>query len=93
MQNFISRLPQSASIKVFAIAFLTLVLLIPLSMIESVIYEREQMGEVARQDIQRTWGNPPYVAGPGCVVPDDAVHWEGRGDDVYAYFPEFNPPL
>ncbi|MGI9221535.1 MAG: cell envelope integrity protein CreD [Woeseiaceae bacterium] len=81
MQSFISRLPQSASIKVFAIGFLTLVLLIPLSMIESVIYEREQMGEVARQDIQRTWGNPQYVAGPVLVVPYDSVHLNGRGEE------------
>lgn len=81
MQNFISRLPQSASIKVFAIGFLTLVLLIPLSMIESVIYEREQMGEVARQDIQRTWGNPQFVAGPVLVVPYDSIQINSRGEE------------
>ena len=81
MQEFISRLPQSASIKVFAIGILILVLLIPLSMIEAVIYEREQMGFTAKQDIQRTWGNPQQVAGPVLVVPYDTVHTNSRGDE------------
>jgi len=81
MQNLISRLPQSASIKVFAIGFLTLILLIPLSMIESVIYEREQMGQVAKADIQRTWGNTQLVAGPVLVVPYDSMHINSRGEE------------
>ncbi len=81
MQEFISRLPQSASLKVFAIGILILVLLIPLSMIQSVIYEREQMGYTARVDIQRTWGNPQQVAGPVLVVPYDTVHTNSRGEE------------
>lgn len=81
MQEIISRLPQSASVKVFVIGFLTLVLLIPLSMIKSVIYEREQMGYTAKLDIQRSWGNAQTVAGPVLVVPYDTFHTNGRGDE------------
>ena len=81
MQEFISRLPQSASVKVFIIGFLTLVLLIPLSMIKSVIYEREQMGYTAKLDIQRSWGNAQTVAGPVLVVPYDTFHTNSRGEE------------
>jgi inner membrane protein len=81
MQNLISGLSHSASVKVFTIGFLILVLLIPLSMIKGVIYERDQTGQAAKQDIQRTWGNPQFVAGPVLVIPYSAVHTTSKGEE------------
>jgi len=74
MQEIVSRLRQSASIKVAVIGLLILVLLIPLAMIKGVIYERDRTGESARREVQRTWGGPQFVAGPTLVVPYDIVH-------------------
>jgi len=81
MQNIISRLPQSASIKALTIGFLIIVLLVPLSMIQGVIYERDQIGEDAKLEIQRTWGNRQLVAGPVMVVPYDTIHTNSRGEE------------
>ena len=81
MQNIISRLPQSASIKALTIGFLIIVLLVPLSMIQGVIYERDRIGVDAKVEIQRTWGNRQLVAGPVMVVPYDTIQTNSRGDE------------
>ena len=80
MQTIVSRLRQSASVKVFTIGFLILLLLIPLGMIKSTINDRDQIHHSARQDIQRTWGQSQLIAGPVLVLPYDAVHVNGRGE-------------
>jgi inner membrane protein len=81
MQNLIPSLSNSASVKAFTIGFLILVLLIPLGMVKGVIYERDQTGRAAKQDIQRTWGNPQFVAGPMLVIPYSAIHANSRGEE------------
>jgi inner membrane protein len=55
--------------KVLFIAFLILVLLIPLGMIEGVAIERSQLYEAARADIARSWGQAQTIGGPILVVP------------------------
>lgn len=80
MQNIAARLRQSASLKVFVIGFLILVLLIPLAMIRDVIFERDQVSEEARHEIQQTWGRPQLIAGPVLVVPYKIVHSNNRGE-------------
>ncbi len=80
MQQFTQRLRASTSIKVFGIGFLILVLLIPMSMIKSVIYERQSMGRIATQDIQQTWGNQQLITGPILVVPYDIVWNDDDGE-------------
>ncbi len=80
MQAILSRLRQSASIKVLTIGFLILVLLIPLGMIKGTIADRDQVSLAAKQDIQRTWGKSQLIAGPVLVVPYDIVHIDDRGE-------------
>ena len=60
---------RSASIKVAIIVFLTLVLLIPVSMIDSVIRDRRSNENVAAQDIGRSWGLEQVVTGPVLRLP------------------------
>ena len=60
---------RSASIKVAIIVFLTLVLLIPVSMIDSVIRDRRSNETVATQDIGRSWGLDQVVTGPVLRLP------------------------
>lgn len=80
MQNLVSRLRQSASVKAFTIGFLILVLLIPLQMVRGTINDRSQIHETARLDIQRTWGHSQLIAGPVLVLPYEAEHTNDRGD-------------
>jgi inner membrane protein len=80
MQAILSRLRQSASIKVMTIGFLILVLLIPLGMIKGTIADRDQISLAAKQDIQKTWGKSQLIAGPVLVVPYDIVHVNDRGE-------------
>jgi len=82
MQAILSRLRQSASIKVLTIGFLILVLLIPLGMIKGTVAGRDQTSLAAKQDIQRTWGKSQLIAGPVLVVPYDIVHVNDRGERI-----------
>jgi inner membrane protein len=60
---------RSASVKVAIIAFLTLVLLIPLSMIKGVIFDRQSNESVAALDIRSSWGGNQTVTGPVLRLP------------------------
>lgn len=69
MASVLTYLRHSVSLKVAAIGFLILVLLIPLSMIRDVIADRGAVRYEAAQEIMRTWGAEQLVAGPILVVP------------------------
>ena len=81
MQDFVTRLRQSASAKVAVIGFLILVLLIPLAMIKGVIAERDRTGQGAVYEIQRTWGGAQFIAGPVLVIPYDVFHTTKAGEE------------
>lgn len=55
--------------KMFAIAVLTLLLLVPLVLIQSVLTERLHRRDEAIADITSTWGREQIVVGPVLVVP------------------------
>jgi inner membrane protein len=55
--------------KVLAIAILTALLLIPIMMIEGVVYERSAYRDQARQSIARSWTGEQQLVGPFLVVP------------------------
>ena len=80
MQQFLSRLRQSASIKVITIGFLVLVLLIPLAMVRDTIHDRNSVHQSARHEIQRTWGQSQTIAGPVLVLPFDTAHVNNHGE-------------
>lgn len=80
MQTIVSRLRQSASVKVFTIGILILLLLIPLGMVRETINDRDQIHQAAKLDIQRTWGQSQLIAGPVLVLPYDLVHVDSRGE-------------
>lgn len=69
MQQLVSGLRQSSSMKVFGIAVLILVLLIPIAMTRGVVHDRIAIARDARHDIMRSWGQPQIVGGPILVVP------------------------
>jgi inner membrane protein len=71
--SFFDRLNQwisdSVTIKLASIGFLILILLIPSSMIQSLIYEREQTRESTIHEISSKWGNEQTITGPVLNLP------------------------
>ncbi len=63
----------SISVRVAVIAILALLLLIPLSMVQSLIQEREQRKQEAQQEVSDTWGGPQTLVGPVISVPYETV--------------------
>ena len=63
------RLRQSVLVKLAFIAFLVLVLLIPMGMVESVIHERQAQRLAAGANIMQSWGREQIVGGPLLRVP------------------------
>ena len=59
----------SATIKVLSIGLLVIVLLIPLSMISSLMRERESRRDSVVQEINQKWGNSQTITGPFFTVP------------------------
>ena len=53
----------------FVIGFITLLLLIPLDMIESLITERKVTRKKAVEDITSKWGSEQTIVGPCLVLP------------------------
>ncbi len=80
MQDLINRFRQSASVKIFTIGFLILVLLIPLGMVRDTINERQHISQSASMEIYRTWGESQLVAGPVLILPYDHVHVKASGE-------------
>ena len=59
----------SATIKIFSIGILIIILLIPTSMISSMMRERESRRDSVVQEINQKWGNSQIVSGPFFTVP------------------------
>ncbi|MBN8886373.1 MAG: cell envelope integrity protein CreD [Rudaea sp.] len=62
-------LPQSITFKVLGIAFLALLMLIPLVQVQSLIDERSSLRAQALGDIAQRWGAAQNVGGPVLAIP------------------------
>jgi inner membrane protein len=60
---------QSITFKVFGIAFLALLMLIPLAQVQGLIGERNGMRDQAVATIAQRWGEPQRVGGPLLYIP------------------------
>ena len=68
-----------------------LVLLIPTSMVESIIYERESRQSEAINEVSSKWGLRQTISGPILVLPYEQTHRSSDSKEVfketkYAYF-------
>lgn len=79
MSELLQRLRASVTIKLLFIAFLVLLLLIPMGMIENVIYERNHLYASAKQDIMNAWGREQTIGGPVLTLPYRAVYTDDKG--------------
>ena len=82
MRTFFGNLPRSASLKVGIIAALILGLLIPVSMIQGVIWDRDATSNLSRTDIMQSWGGEQTIAGPILIVPYEVVSVTQYGERV-----------
>ena len=62
-------LSHSITLRLFVIGILILIMLIPVSMIESLIYERQNRQTEAQNEISEKWGYPQTVGGLVLSVP------------------------
>ncbi len=64
-----SWLRESVGAKVATIVLIVLVLLVPLSLLDGLIRERQQMRESVQREVGAQWGGPQTVGGPVLSVP------------------------
>jgi inner membrane protein len=70
LMNLLSKsLRSSPGFKIFFIGFLVIILLIPMSMIEGLIYERSHLYRQANSEITRVWGAGHTLSGPILTIP------------------------
>ena len=68
-QKFSLWLKESLGFKLFAIGFLVLILMIPVSMIKNIISERQWRQESVIQEVSRDWGAGQTISGPILTIP------------------------
>lgn len=69
LQKTFTAIRESATLKIIIIGLLVLILLIPSSMIISLIMERENRKSEVIQEISSKWGSRQLVAGPILTIP------------------------
>src|SRR5690554_2519584 len=82
-------LKQSIGARLFIIAFLSLILLIPSLLIQQLISERENRRDSVAREISQKWGNEQTVIGPIISIPFQ--HYLETGNNAertirYAHF-------
>jgi inner membrane protein len=73
----------SASLKIISIGILILVLLIPVSMISSLMRERESRRDSVVTEINRKWGNSQTITGPFFTVPYKSFYTDNKGEEHF----------
>lgn len=69
-------LTQSITLKLLIITFLTLLLLIPGSMIQSIIHERISLRDAAIEEVSDKWAKAQEIAGPVLTIPALFVQYQ-----------------
>jgi inner membrane protein involved in colicin E2 resistance len=79
LRNATSRVSRSLTVKLVVIGGLILVLLIPVSMVQSLIREREWRRQEVVDEITAKWGRAQTIAGPVMSVPYRKTVLNGKG--------------
>lgn len=89
-RNIINWVRYSATFRIVVVGILALLLLIPISMVRNLIYEREATKEEAISEISQKWGEQQTIAGPILSVPYKKYVTNEKGEQVgvtqYAHF-------
>lgn len=79
MQKFSNWLKQSLFVKLLSIGFLVLILLIPNTMIQGLIYERQNRQQEVFNEVSQSWGAPQTIIGPVLTIPYNRwTEYEGK---------------
>ncbi len=85
-----TRIRNSMTIKLLTMGILVLLLLIPASMIQSLVREREYRRQDAIQEVSGKWGHAQTLAGPLLTIPYRSYHTTDEGRTIttthHAYF-------
>ncbi len=65
----------SVALKLISITILMLLLLIPASMVKSIIEEREQLSKTAIHEVSSIWASEQQINGPVLTIPLVYEHW------------------
>jgi inner membrane protein len=71
-ERFQKFLRDSATVKLFVIGFIILVLLIPISFVRDLVYERQSRKNDAVMEISNTWGKDQTITAPFVTIPYQA---------------------
>lgn len=77
-KSIIERWLNSFALKMVFLAFLGLLLLIPLQMVKEVIRERAAFAEQAKNEIAESWASAQTITGPVLNIPGTMVLSDGR---------------
>lgn len=69
---------RSYTFRAIVVGILVLLLLIPLGMVQSLIYERQSRKAEAESEVSRTWGGAQTITGPVIDVPYEVLVQVGR---------------
>ncbi len=75
------KLKGSVSLKAAVIGTLVLIMLIPVAMVEGIVYDRQNVHDYARRDIMRSWGEEQLVLGPLLILPFLERHTNQDGEE------------
>ncbi len=81
---------RSITLKLISIGILILILLIPTSMLTSLIYERQNIRDSAIEEVSSKWGNRQTFGGPVLSIPYTSTVRDAKGNSEtiirYAHF-------
>lgn len=69
MAQLIKNIKHSSSLKLITIIFITVAMLIPISMVESTIHERSGLRHQAESSISNRWGEKQKISAPVLAIP------------------------
>ena len=69
LERFNQWIQESIMVKLFSIGFLILILLIPTSWIEDLIYERQNRADAVIEEVADKWSGSQKISGPVLVIP------------------------
>jgi inner membrane protein len=81
LERFNRWIQDSIMVKLFSIGFLILILLIPSSSIENLIYERQQRADEVIDEVADKWSNSQTISGPVLIIPYKKQEIIDRGKD------------
>ncbi len=75
----------ATTLKLLAVAFLTLIMLIPLAMVRGLVDERQGRRAEALEEISRRWGGEQTISGPMIVVTERQSRRNAAGETQVFY--------